>query len=80
MNLEPIIQNAVRQKKKNKYCTLTHTYIYLESRKMVLMNLIAGQQWRPRHREQTYGQGGSGEGSRKERVGQMQRVAWKHIQ
>ena len=47
---------------------------------MVLMNLIAGQQWRPRHREQTYGQGGGGEGSRKERVGQMQRVAWKHIQ
>ena len=42
---------------------------------MVLMNLIAGQQWRPRHREQTYGHGGGGEGSRKEGVGQMQRVA-----
>ena len=31
------------------------------SRKMVLMNLSAGQQWRHRHREQTDGHGG-GEG------------------
>jgi len=35
----------------------------MESRKMVPMNLFAGQQWRNRHREQTYGQGaGGGEG------------------
>ena len=27
----------------------------MESRKMVLKNLFAGQQWRNRHREQTYG-------------------------
>ena len=27
----------------------------MEPRKMVLMNLFAGQQWRHRHREQTYG-------------------------
>ena len=27
----------------------------MESRKMVLMNLFAGQQWRNKHREQTYG-------------------------
>ena len=27
--------------------------MYVESRKMVLMNLFAGQQWRCRHREQT---------------------------
>ena len=26
----------------------------MESRKTVLMNLFAGQQWRQRHREQTY--------------------------
>ena len=32
---------------------------------MVLMNLFAGQQWRCRHREQTYGQES---GERKERV------------
>ena len=39
----------------------------MESRKMVLMNLFAEQQWRCRHREQTYAQGREGRG-RKERV------------
>ena len=34
----------------------------MESRKMVLMNLFAGQQWRNRHREQIYGHRGWGEG------------------
>ena len=29
----------------------------MESRKTILMNLFEGQQWRHRHREQTYGQG-----------------------
>ena len=29
----------------------------MKSRKMVLMNLFSGQQWRNRHREQTYGHG-----------------------
>ena len=36
----------------------------MESRKMVLKNLFTGQQWRNRHREQTYGheeRGGEGE-------------------
>jgi len=32
----------------------------MESGKMVLMNLFAGQQWRHRHREQIYGHGGRG--------------------
>ena len=32
----------------------------MESRKMVLMNRFAGQQWRHRHREQTYGHGERG--------------------
>ena len=32
----------------------------MESRKMVQMNLFSGQQWRNRHREQTYGHGKSG--------------------
>ena len=27
----------------------------MESKKMALMNLFSGQQWRKRHREQTYG-------------------------
>ena len=43
MNLEPIIQSEVSQKDKNKYCIIT--YIYIESRKMALMKLFAGQQW-----------------------------------
>ena len=29
----------------------------MKSRKLVLMKLFAGQQWRQRHRERTYGQG-----------------------
>ena len=32
----------------------------MESRKTVPKNLFAGQQWRNRHREQTYGQGERG--------------------
>ena len=42
MNLEPVIQNEVNQKEKNKYPI--YQRIYTESRKMVLMNLFAGQQ------------------------------------
>ena len=49
MNLEPIIQSEVSQKEKDKYHILTH--IYMESRKMVLKNLLHLQQWRNRHRE-----------------------------
>ena len=41
---------------------------------MVLMNLFAGQQWRNRYREQTYGHGGRGS---RERVRGMERVTWK---
>jgi len=36
--------------------------MYVYSRKMVLMNLFAGQEQRHRHREQTYGHGGRGMG------------------
>ena len=83
MNLEPVIQNEVNQNEKDKYHILTH--IYMESRKMVLRNLFIGEQWRKRHREQTYGQRidlwtenrlmdmGRGE----EMVRCMQRVTWK---
>ena len=38
MNLEPIIQSEVSQKEKNKYILMN---IYMESRKMVLINLSA---------------------------------------
>ena len=44
----------------------------MESRKMVPKDLFAGQQWRNRHREQTYGYG-RGE----ERVRCTGRVTWK---
>ena len=33
----------------------------MEYRKMVLKNLFTGQQWRNRHREETYGLGERGE-------------------
>ena len=41
MDLEIVIQSEVSQKEKNKYCILV--CIYMESRKMVLMNLFAGK-------------------------------------
>ena len=44
----------------------------MESRKMVLKNLFAGQQWRNEHREQTYGhgeRGGEGEMYRESNMG-----------
>ena len=49
----------------------------MESKKMVPMNLFPGQQCRHRHREQAYGH--RQDGRRKDRVGQTERVAWKHI-
>jgi len=45
----------------------------MESRKIVLMKLFAGQQWRCRLREQTYGYG------QEEGEGEMEKVPWKHI-
>ena len=57
LKLEPIVQSEVSQKKR---------------KIMVLMNLFARQQWRNRHREQTYGHG-----ERRERVRCMERVTWK---
>ena len=45
----------------------------MECREMVPMNLFTAQQCRHRHREQTCGHF---EG--KEKVGQIERVAWKH--
>ena len=51
MNLEPIIQSEIRKRKTN----IIHQHIYMESRKMLLMNLFAGQQWRHSHRAQTCG-------------------------
>ena len=60
MKLEPIVQSEVSQKEKHQYIILTH--IYMESRKMVLMNLFARQQCRNRYRERlwTWGEGRRG--------------------
>ena len=58
MNLEPLIQSELSHKEKDKYHILTHIYGIL---KKVLKNLYTGQQWRNRHREQTYGHGERGE-------------------
>ena len=52
MNLEPIIHSEENWKEKDKYHILMQN---VESRKMVLMNLFAGKQWRHRHREQICG-------------------------
>ena len=51
MNLESIIQSEVSQKEKDQYHILTHIYGIL---KMVLKSLFIGQQWRNRHKEQTW--------------------------
>ena len=44
----------------------------MESRKMVLKNLFTGQQWRNRHREQTYG--------RWERGGERERCGESNVE
>jgi len=43
----------------------------MESGKIILMNLVAAQQWRNRHRKQTYGQSGRGRGRC------IKKVTWK---
>ena len=60
MKLDSIIPSEVSQKEKNKYHILTH--VYMEYRKMVLMNLFARQQWR--HRYKTVDTVGEGEGGK----------------
>ena len=51
MNLEPVIQTEVSQKKRN----TVYERIYMEFRKAVPMTLHAGQQRRHRRKEQTFG-------------------------
>ena len=52
---------------------LRHTHTHTKSKKMVLMNLIVGKEWRHRYRKWTCEQ------CRKERVGQMEKVASTYI-
>ena len=56
---------------REKYHLLMHIYIYIKSRKTVLMHLFAGQQWR--HGTALRIQWG------KERVGRTEKVALKHV-
>ena len=58
MNLESIIQSEVSQKDKN----TIYYHTYMESRRMALMKLLSGQQWRNRYREQTCGYEGGEDG------------------
>ena len=51
MKLKPVTQTETSQEEKNKYSILIHTHIYMESRKMILMKLFAGKEWRLRCRE-----------------------------
>ena len=46
----------------------------MESKKIALMNLFSGKQWRNRHREQTSGHGGEG---RREKGRCLERVTWE---
>ena len=57
MNLEFIIQSKASQKQKDKYCILTHIY---GIQKNDTEEIIIGQQWKNRYREQTYGHGERG--------------------
>ena len=44
MDLESVIQSEVSQKEKSKYHILTHIYIESKKKKLVLMNLVPGQE------------------------------------
>ena len=67
MNLEPVIQSEVGQQEKNKYCVLT--YIYMESRKMALMNICGEGRKTQIQKTNLWTQWG------KEKVGQVEKAA-----
>ena len=51
MNIESIIHSESKSEKERQ---ILYTSIHMESRKMVLISLFAGQQWTHRHRGWTY--------------------------
>ena len=53
INLKSVIESDVGKGKTN----IVYQPIYVESRKMVQMNLFLGQEDRHRHRKQTWGRG-----------------------
>ena len=48
--------------KRERQILYINTYIYMESRKVVLMNLFAGKEWKNRRRQQTMDTVGEGDG------------------
>ena len=56
--------------------TTSTMYIYMESRKIVLMNLFAGPQWGHRYREHTWGQWGKERGMNWERSTETHKVPY----
>ena len=71
LNIELVIQNEVSQKEKNQYLVLM--YIYMESRKMVLMNFLQGRNRDADIENRLWTQQG------KERVLRIERGELKHI-
>ena len=63
VNLESVTQSEVNQKKKKNYCILMH--IYMETRKVIFINLFAGMEWRCRALWTQWG---------KERLAQMEKA------
>ena len=70
MNLEPVIQSEVCQNEKNKYHILIQ--IHMESRRMVLMNLLQGRDRDTDTENRLVGTMREGKGRR------IERVALKH--
>ena len=62
MDLESVIQSEASQKERKKKTNIIHLCVYLESRKVVQMNLFAGQEERCRCREQLCGHRGERRG------------------
>ena len=54
MNLEPVIQWSKLEREKR----ISRFHIHMESRKMILMNLVAGKEWRCRYIKWTCGYSG----------------------
>ena len=55
MNLEPVIQSEESQREK---INIIYSCIYMEYRKMVLVSLFAGKEWRHRYIEWSCGHSG----------------------
>ena len=71
MNLDPVIQSEVSWKEKNKYCILMHVY---EVQKDGTDEPVCRAAMQAQTQRTDFGHRVGNE-----RVGQMEKVAWKHI-